>query len=137
MKLQNLRIGDKIKFLYYGQTKVGYICSFSDYMVGISEGNNIGRAQMWVVHSDNILAKINVVETLDEIERPMIPVVIPFKVDSLEIKQGVSSFAYSYSFNGPPETTIRASTPEGRPVHIQLPTGIVLNVDTIYSITIA
>jgi hypothetical protein len=70
MRINELKIGDQIRFRYNNCIKTGYIWMIHGGDVGISEGRNIGGAQMWSIPESDVLSRI--IEEPIEFPKPLI-----------------------------------------------------------------
>lgn len=70
MKINEIKIGDWIKFHYNGSIKLAYLYEIIGDKYYLSEGTNIGGAQMWVADEKDIIARVEYIPKETPVIRP-------------------------------------------------------------------
>lgn len=98
MKINEIKLWDYLKFLYNGAIKKGYLYAVCDGKYLLSEGKNIGGAQMWVVKPQDIIAKVEFTEKDVLIEQPRLPQSFTFEFWATEAQRTCNAHSRCQSF---------------------------------------
>lgn len=98
MKINEIKIGDWLKFRYNDATKLGWLYEIIGGKYYLSEGTNIGGAQMWVAEGKDIVARVEYIPKETVIEHPKIPQSFTFEFRATAAQRNCNAHSWCESF---------------------------------------